>query len=78
MPPTAAEYRKLADEHLAKVCSFYQAVNVSGEPKPQVAGKRESFQVEGLAPGRYWFALKSFDADNNISDLSNVVAVEVQ
>ena len=78
MPADAKSYRKLADEHRGKVCSFYQATNVAGEPEPKAAGAKESFSLKGLTPGKHWVALKSFDAAQNMSDLSNVVEVEVK
>jgi len=34
--------------------------------------------VRNLRPGRVYFALKSWDASDNVSELSNVVAVEVK
>jgi hypothetical protein len=77
MPSDKAGYRKLADAHRATVCSFYQAMNVAGEPKPQAAGKNEQFTLKDLAPGQYWIALKSFDAAQNSSEISNVVTVDV-
>jgi phage terminase small subunit len=78
MPAKIADYRKLADEHRTKVCSFYQAVNVSDEPAPKAAGEKESFVLKGLAPGKHWVAVKSLDAEQNMSELSNVVEVEVK
>jgi hypothetical protein len=78
MPPDAKGYRKLADEHRKKVCSFYQAANASGEPEPKPAGEKEAFALKGLTPGKYWVAVKSFDAEQNMSDISNVVEVEVK
>jgi hypothetical protein len=78
LPTTKAEYWKLADEHMKTVRSFYQAQNVDGEPRPGEAGKAESFEVKNLAPGKYWFAVKTFDAARNVSDISNVVEVEVK
>jgi hypothetical protein len=84
-PPPGAQlpagkdgYRKLADEHRGKVRSFCQAVNVGGEPAPAAAGGEQSFEVKGLAPGKHWFAIKSFDAARNISGISNVAEVEVR
>jgi hypothetical protein len=78
LPPDKAGYRKMAEEHLKKVRSFYQARNVAGEPAPGAAGARETFELKGLTPGRRWFAVKSFDAARNVSDISNVVSVEVE
>ena len=78
MPPDVAGYRKLADEYRAKICSFYQAFNVTGEPAPKSAGEKETFTLKGLTPGKHWVALKSFDAAQNTSELSNVVEVDVR
>ena len=78
MPSDKAGYRKAADEHRAKICSFYQAMNIAGEPEPRAAGEKETFTVKGLTPGKHWIALKSFDAAQNMSDLSNVVEVEAK
>jgi hypothetical protein len=62
----------------ASEISFWAATNVKGEPKPSPAGSRESCIVENLAPGGYYFALKSYDRQPNQSDLSNVVKAEVR
>jgi hypothetical protein len=78
LPADKASYRKMANEHLAKVQSFYQAYNVTDEPAPKKAGAKENYEAKGLEPGTYWFAVKGFDAARNISDISNVVKVEVK
>ena len=69
-----SDWRTEAD----KALSFWAATNVKGEPKPAAAGAKETFTVDGLAPGAYWFALKTYDRQPNQSDLSNVVKVEVK
>jgi len=58
--------------------SWWIARNVKGEPAPAKPGKTESFALEGLAPGTYHIALRSFDAESNRSEMSNVVQVEVK
>jgi hypothetical protein len=68
-----ADWRTASDTEI----SFWAAVNCKGEPVPSAAGSAERFVVEGLAPGTYWFALKSYDEQPNQSDLSNVVKVNV-
>jgi hypothetical protein len=78
LPADKAGYRRMAEEHLARVQSFYQAYNVPDEPAPQTAGRPESYERTGLEPGTYWFAVKSFDAARNMSDISNVVRIEVR
>ena len=69
-----ADWRTEAD----KAISFWAATNCKAEPKPAVAGTKESFSVEGLAPGTCWFALKTYDKQPNQSDLSNTVKSEVK
>jgi|GEM_PF-3600447 len=51
------------------------AIQVSGEPVPQAAGKEQSMKVSGLTPGTAWyFAMKTSDNVGNTSGLSNVLA----
>jgi hypothetical protein len=50
----------------------------AGLPQPKPAGEKEEFTLKGLAPGKYWLAVKSLDAAENISDLSNVAEAEVK
>lgn len=69
-----ADWRTEAD----RATSFWAATNCKGEPEPSPAGTGETFTVEGLAPGTYYFALKSYDEQPNQSDLSNVVKVTVK
>jgi len=69
-----ADWRKKADSTI----SFWAAANCTGEPTPAKPGTKQTFTVEGLAPGVQWFALKTYDEQPNQSDLSNVVKVEVK
>ncbi len=73
---TYEKYDYGADEG-RKRC-WWIAHNVQGEPAPAEPGKAEKFTLEGLAAGTYHFALRSFDAESNRSDMSNVVQVEVK
>jgi hypothetical protein len=61
-----------------KGLSFWAAANAQGEPAPAEPGNKEKFEIGGLKPGRHWFALKTRDAADNLSDLSNVVETEVK
>lgn len=50
------------------------AVQISGEPAPQVAGSQEEFTVTGLQPEvTYYFAIKTADEVPNWSAISNIV-----
>ena len=48
------------------------ATDVTGEPRPLLAGTHQNMTVSNLVPGRtYYFALRAVDDFNNISALSN-------
>jgi len=70
----AIQWPEQKDTHRA----FWWARNVASEPAPVEAGRRATVRIEGLKPGRLWFAVKAFDEASNISALSNVVAAEVK
>lgn len=49
----------------------------TGEPKPQLSGSAETFEITGLSYGTtYYFALKVIDNVGNSSGLSNVVSAK--
>lgn len=53
--------------------NWSSASQASGEPAPATPGSSESMTVGGLSPTTtYYFALKSTDASNNVSGLSNL------
>ncbi|QNK54901.1 fibronectin type III domain-containing protein [Paenibacillus sp. PAMC21692] len=58
--------------------TWNSAVPVAGLPLPKAAGGLESMVVGGLTTNAtYYFALKTLDAANNISGLSNVVTATI-
>ncbi|HER00262.1 MAG TPA: hypothetical protein ENO22_13060 [candidate division Zixibacteria bacterium] len=58
--------------------NWNSAIQVENEPVPGVSGTTETFAVTGLEVNtEYYFALKSADAANNWSQISNVVSVTV-
>ena len=61
-----------------KQCNFWAAHNCPDEPKPEAAGKKQTYVVKGLKAGTYYFALKSRDETSNESRISNVVSVDVK
>ena len=73
---TYEKYNYAADEG-QKHC-WWITHNVRGEPAPGAPGKREEFTVENLPAGTCYFAMRSFDAESNRSDMSNVIKVEVK
>jgi subtilisin family serine protease len=55
--------------------NFAQAKKVSGLSFPKAPGGEEKFKLEGLtAATTYYFAVKSADANGNLSGLSNVIS----
>jgi subtilisin family serine protease len=54
------------------------AIPVAGEPTPGPAGTGQSIVIPSLAPGNYYFALRSTDSSSNVSAVSNSVLVCVR
>lgn len=54
------------------VAAWSSATQATGEPAPRPSGITESFQLS-LAPGTYWFAVRSEDDAGNQSALSNII-----
>jgi PcRGLX-like protein central beta sandwich domain len=77
-PTNQAEWEARVQAFQKKQLAFWQAFNVEGEPTPGKAAQPQEMVLEGLKPGRQYFAIKSWDAAENISQLSNVVSVEVK
>jgi hypothetical protein len=74
---TATSYDvRYSTSPITNLTSFGTATQVVGEPSPQVAGSLETLQVN-LAPGTYYFALRTKDEANNTSGLSNVPVIVV-
>jgi hypothetical protein len=61
---------------IADFVTFASATPVVGEPLPHAAGALESLQVN-LAPGTYYFAIRTKDEATNESGLSNVPVIVV-
>ncbi len=78
LPGTRLEWLDRSAAFNAKQRSFWAANNVSGEPEPGPAGTKQSMVVENLPAGPANLAIKSWDDADNISPLSNVVAVTVK
>jgi len=58
--------------------NWWSANQVDGEPTPAAPGARETMTVEGVGAGKRFFAVRSFDATENRSGLSNQEAVDVR
>ncbi len=58
--------------------NWWAGKNVSNEPPPIVPGYRQLFVVHGLKPGSYYFAIRSWDASNNRSLISNLAKVIIK
>jgi hypothetical protein len=58
--------------------TWESATQVLEEPKPKPPGETESFTVPGLSPDTsYYFGLKTRDQAGNISEVSNIVLLDV-
>jgi hypothetical protein len=80
LPQSRKDWLERAAAFNAKQRSFWAAINLPGAPKPgaAAAGAKESMVVEGLPAGKLNFGIKSWDAFDNMSELSNVVQAEVK
>jgi hypothetical protein len=78
LPANKAEWEAKAAAFNARQRAFWAAQTALNPPAPQPAGAIETMTLTDLAPGAYHFALKSFDENDNLSALSNVVSVEVR
>ncbi|MCD4671434.1 MAG: hypothetical protein K8R77_02115, partial [Anaerolineaceae bacterium] len=77
---TATEYIvRYASNAIDSQSAWDAATDVTGEPTPLVAGTAQSMTVSGLTPGQtYYFALRTLDDSNNLSDLSNSPSAAAQ
>lgn len=57
--------------------NWWAVENVDGEPAPGDSGTDEEFIISNIQPGKYYFAIKSYDEHHNQSELSNVDTVTV-
>lgn len=57
--------------------NWWAGENISNEPSPGDPGTKQTMTINGLKPGRYYFAIRSWDASHNRSGISNVVEVVV-
>ncbi len=66
------------DHERGRKRSWNFADNLAGEPPPSRPGMSETMTIQGLGPGTYWFAVRSYDASSNQSGLSNPASVTVR
>ena len=50
---------------------FMNAQQVGGVSAPKPAGSTETLSIPGLAPGTYYFRIKTSDGSGNVSSMSN-------
>ena len=68
---TSYDVRYLAGTSI-NIYNWFTAIQASGEPTPQVNGGAETFTINGLNPNTlYYFAIKSVDEAQNLSNISN-------
>jgi hypothetical protein len=61
----------------ASYTNWWAATNATNEPIPQGGGAREEIVITGLdANLDYYFAVKSFDENNNLSEISNIATTD--
>jgi hypothetical protein len=65
-------------EAVSAAANWWAANHVAGEPRPKAAGIQESMLLGGVSAGKKYFALRSFDAASNRSELSNMAEISVR
>jgi hypothetical protein len=78
LPVDLAEWQQRAADFNSRQVAFWAAENTDSEPDPSPAGHGETCVVDGLIPGSYFFALKTWDDESNMSELSNVTCADVK
>ncbi len=58
--------------------NWWAGQNVSNEPLPLEPGNKQVFVIDGLKAGSYYFAIRSWDALNNRSNISNLLKVIIK
>ena len=58
--------------------NWWAGENISDEPAPEIQGSKQSFTIKGLGTGHYYFAIKSWDASDNRSQISNLAEVVIK
>ena len=75
LPADRKEWEARAAAFNARHRAFWAADNVPNVPEPAAAGNGQAMTVEGVKAGGAYFAIKTWDAADNVSGLSNVVTV---
>ncbi len=79
LPEDAEQWHARAEAFNARQRSFWAANNAPATPMPaRAAGETETVVVEGLPAGAVRFAVKAWDEADNISELSNVVRIDIE
>lgn len=58
--------------------NWWAGENISNEPYPGSPGTKQSMTINGLKPGRYYFAIRSWDTANNRSNISNLAEMLIK
>ncbi|NQU99796.1 MAG: fibronectin type III domain-containing protein [Parcubacteria group bacterium] len=73
----AEKYEIRYSEELFTKDTFQNAKVYAEVPKPEDAKEKQLWQIRELEPGvKYYVGIRSFDENDNPSDISNIVAVE--
>lgn len=70
---TAAVYDVRYSLDSSAVVGWTSATQATGVPAPRTSGTTETFQLN-LSPGKYWFAVRTWDEAGNQSLISNIIS----
>jgi len=72
--PDARSYKYMPEGY----ANWWAGENIASEPVPAKAGGEQKTVIKGLKPGRYYFAIRSWDRSNNRSPISNIAEVVIE
>jgi hypothetical protein len=70
--------KKLYKFNPEEYSNWWEGENVINEPIPSIPGSKQRYVVKDIKPGNYYFAIRSWDAFNNRSKISNLAEVVIK
>jgi hypothetical protein len=70
--------KKVYEYDPQEYANWWAGENIPDEPNPGIAGSRQNYIVKGLKRGHYYFAIRSWDASNNRSRISNLADIIIK
>jgi len=78
LPQNKEQWEQRSEEFSATQRTFWSAKNVDKISNKMPAGQQVQYTVYGLSKDTYYFAIKAYDENDNVSELSNVIRVVIK